>query len=156
MDPFELQRHSDDVDSSVFAQHHTLGPKAHQAAPGNHYHGDGSSGGTVQVGGAWAAGAPPNGTTGVQFVISKPGTYLLETVGTGYSVGGGVLATMTDWIDGANAGWKNFYINPANTHMCLGRHSWTQKLLAGTHYWYIQYSQASDANDMADLTWKLI
>lgn len=27
-----------DVDSSVFAFHHTLGPKAHQAAPGNHKH----------------------------------------------------------------------------------------------------------------------
>jgi hypothetical protein len=27
-----------DLDSSVFAGHHSLGPRAHQAAPGNHQH----------------------------------------------------------------------------------------------------------------------
>jgi hypothetical protein len=112
-------------------------------------------GATAVFNGPWSATAPPNGTTGGTFTIQRPGTYLLEADASGYTTGASACIWY-DYIDGVLQRQRGHYFNAVSSHMQGPRRAWTQKLAAGTHYWYQRWSGASDANDTAQLTWTRI
>lgn len=142
-----------DVDSSVFAQHHTLGTKAGQAAPGNHKHGIG--GGGFHIAGPWSTSAPAGSTSGVAFTVDVAGTYELDMQASGYT-NAVQAAVYTAWVDGQNMTSRGFFFNTAGVHMTGPRLVWTQYLTVGTHYVYMQFQGVSDANDALSFTWSKI
>jgi hypothetical protein len=154
--PDEIAKAHDrsDVDSSVFALHHTLGTKAGQAAAGNHKHAIG--GGGFHIVGPWGTAAPAGGTSGVAFTVDVAGTYELEAQASGYIAAGSGNLLYTAWVDGNNMTSRNFFFNTAAVHMTGPRLVWTQYLTVGTHYFYMQFAGSSDSNDALSFTWSKI
>lgn len=108
--------------------------------------------GNLYAAGPWSASAPPNGTTGTAFTISKEGYYRLMAEATAY-VGAGGNYSMILFIDGVQVSSRTFYFNQVSTHATVPRQSWVAHMTAGTHYFYIQFGGSSDNMDNTLLTW---
>jgi hypothetical protein len=106
----------------------------------------------VDVNGPWATTIPPDGTSGIPFIVNATGPVLLCCTVSAYAVTAGIAIVMHLFIDGFDL--RSIGVNasaPVNSHQEYVQ--WVITSLGrGTHYWWLQQtSGSSDSGDYANL-----